>query len=129
MDIGIYQERSRETAIYDQEVDRRVDFTMHDEEAAALKTDLRIFYVTLGLAGEAGELANKAKKLIRDADSHDKVAEIIVSMIEELGDIMWYVAAVAHELGADLDEICKENLKKLSSRKCRGVLKGSGDER
>jgi NTP pyrophosphatase (non-canonical NTP hydrolase) len=85
-------------------------------------------YPTLGLAGEAGEVCEKVKKVLRDnggtfdADSVDAIRH-------ELGDVLWYVARVASELGLDLDEIAAANLDKLASRKARGRLGGSGDTR
>jgi NTP pyrophosphatase (non-canonical NTP hydrolase) len=85
-------------------------------------------YPALGLAGEAGEVAEHAKKAIRDeggAVSHDRRS----AMAKELGDVLWYVSQLASELELDLDEIAKGNLEKLFSRQCRGVLNGSGDER
>lgn len=81
-----------------------------------------------GLVGESGEMAEKFKKLIRDNDgvisSEDK-AEIL----KELGDILWYVNSVAHLLGSSLEEVADKNLKKVLSRKERGVTAGSGDNR
>lgn len=85
-------------------------------------------YPALGLVGEAGEVAEKLKKIIRDSDgvltdeSRDAVAK-------ELSDVCWYVAVLAFELDYSLDEIFEMNLTKLASRKERGVLGGSGDDR
>ena len=84
-------------------------------------------YAALGL-GEAGEVQGKVKKVIRDNEgilTDDKRFEIS----KELGDILWYVAAVADEIGVPLEEIAEANYKKLTSRKERGVLGGSGDNR
>ena len=82
----------------------------------------------LGLTGEAGETADKIKKVIRDkggrASEEDREA-----IIKELGDVLWYVASVAKYLGASLDEVAEKNLKKLGSRKKRGKISGEGDER
>jgi NTP pyrophosphatase (non-canonical NTP hydrolase) len=85
-------------------------------------------YVTLGLAGESGEVAEKVKKLFRDDGgklSEEKREEIR----NELGDVLWYVAAVASETGLSLNDIATNNIKKLESRRKRGVLQGSGDNR
>lgn len=82
-------------------------------------------YVGLGLAGEAGEIANKLKKLVRDGDDTDRRHEIAV----ELGDVLWYVARLATELGFPLDDIAEVNMAKLNSRAARGALQGSGDDR
>jgi len=82
----------------------------------------------LGLVGEAGELADKFKKIVRDKQgvilSEDKN-----EIAKELGDVLWYLTAVADYLGLKLDDIGTDNLEKLASRKARGVQKGSGDNR
>jgi NTP pyrophosphatase (non-canonical NTP hydrolase) len=85
-------------------------------------------YPALGLAGEAGEVAEHAKKAIRD-DGGVLSDERRTAMSKELGDVLWYVAQLASELGLELDEIAQANLEKLLSRQRRGVLSGSGDER
>ena len=85
-------------------------------------------YPALGLAGEAGEVAEHAKKAIRDDDG-TVTSERRAAMAKELGDVLWYVAQLASELELDLDEIAQANLQKLLSRQRRGVLSGSGDER
>jgi NTP pyrophosphatase (non-canonical NTP hydrolase) len=85
-------------------------------------------YPALGLAGEAGEVAEHAKKAIRD-DGGVLSDERRAAMSKELGDVLWYVAQLASELGLELDEIAQANLEKLLSRQRRGVLSGSGDER
>ena len=82
-------------------------------------------YVTLGLAGEAGEIANKVKKLIRDGASPEKREAIG----KELGDVCWYIARLADELGINLEDLFQMNADKLSDRKARGVIGGSGDGR
>lgn len=81
-----------------------------------------------GLVGESGEVAEKFKKLIRDKQgviSEDDRQEIL----KELGDILWYINAVSHLLGSDLEEVAQKNLDKVLSRKARGVQQGSGDNR
>lgn len=83
-------------------------------------------YTILGLTGEAGELANKAKKILRgDYEIHT----IRDEMVKELGDVLWYIFAVSEELNIDIDVVAEMNAKKLLDRKDRGVLKGSGDNR
>ncbi len=85
-------------------------------------------YPVLGLAGEAGEVAEKFKKIIRDNDgkiNSEKKAEIE----KELGDVLWYVSQIATELKIDLASIAKTNIKKISSRLKRGCIKGQGDNR
>ncbi len=82
-----------------------------------------IVYPALGLAGEAGEVAEKVKKFLRD-DTWDEDA-----VIKELGDVLWYIAALASDLGVSLEHVAQTNLDKLFSRKERNVLSGSGDNR
>lgn len=106
--LNEYQKKASETALYPKE---------HG-----------MTYTVLGLNGEAGEIADKYKKVIRDNGgvmSDEKKSEIA----KELGDVLWYVAMAAHELGYDLDEVAKRNLEKLQSRKDRGKIQGSGDNR
>ncbi len=85
-------------------------------------------YPTLGLAGESGEVAEKVKKVIRDQGG-EVTDETRKALRKELGDVLWYVAALCRELEIDLGDVARENLEKLLSRKERGVLHGSGDER
>jgi NTP pyrophosphatase (non-canonical NTP hydrolase) len=87
-----------------------------------------LVYPTLGLAGEAGEVAEKVKKLLRD-DGGVLGDERRAALAGELGDVLWYVAQVATEAGLELEAIAEANLAKLRSRAQRGVLSGSGDER
>jgi NTP pyrophosphatase (non-canonical NTP hydrolase) len=108
MDLSEYQRQSRRTAEYPR--------------------DAWLAYPALGLAGEAGEVAEHAKKTIRD-DGGKVSDERRAAMSKELGDVLWYVAQLASELDLDLDEIAGQNLEKLFSRQARGVLSGSGDER
>lgn len=85
-------------------------------------------YAVLGLNGEAGEVADKVKKVLRDrAGVMDD--ETKASILAELGDVLWYVSAVATQLGVPLGVVAADNLRKLRSREARGVLKGSGDAR
>lgn len=90
-------------------------------------------YPTLGLVGEAGEIANKVKKVSRDGltDERGNWRDDFKrqAIVNELGDVLWYLARVADELGADLDHIAQYNLDKLASRQARGVLGGDGDNR
>ena len=83
-------------------------------------------YTALGLSGEAGEVANKVKKILRGDYEADAIRDDLAS---ELGDVLWYLAMVAREFDLSLDEIATANLDKLASRKDRGVIKGSGDKR
>lgn len=83
-----------------------------------------IVYPALGLAGEAGEIAEKVKKYLRGDKPLDKQA-----LLKELGDPLWYITSLADDLGFTLQDVVDANIEKLSSRKERGVLKGSGDDR
>ncbi len=82
----------------------------------------------LGLAGEAGEVAEKYKKIIRDKDGHVSDADK-AEIIKELGDVLWYVSALAGYLHVSLEDVAKANIDKLSSRKSRGTQHGNGDNR
>jgi NTP pyrophosphatase (non-canonical NTP hydrolase) len=80
------------------------------------------------LAGEAGEVADKLKKVIRD-DGGVLTDQVRDAVAKELGDVMWYLAVLAYEMDYDLNSIAQLNIDKLNSRKERGVLSGSGDNR
>lgn len=102
--------------------------SLNDYQALASKTAIypmqhQILYPALGLAGEAGEVANKVKKMIRDG-KFDRAG-----IAAELGDVLWYVSALARDLNIDMQDLAMENLEKLYSRKERGTLGGSGDNR
>jgi NTP pyrophosphatase (non-canonical NTP hydrolase) len=104
-----YQVEARKTAVYPNK-------------------DNNFIYPTLGLAGEAGEVAEKIKKVLRDSDgivSPEKKIEIT----KELGDVLWYVANLSKELGISLEEVAAKNIEKLKSRQDRNELHGSGDNR
>jgi NTP pyrophosphatase (non-canonical NTP hydrolase) len=85
-------------------------------------------YPALGLAGEAGEICEKVKKCIRD-DGGKMSDERRALLAKELGDVLWYVATLASELGLSMDDIAAGNLAKLAARKSAGTLHGSGDLR
>lgn len=108
--------------------------TFSDYQQEAKKTAIypnvgsNFVYPTLGLAGEAGEIANKVKKIIRDKDN--QISEEDRQEIgKELGDVLWYLAQIATELGVSLEKTAQDNLDKLSSRQQRNVLGGNGDNR
>lgn len=87
-----------------------------------------LLHWVLGINGESGEIAEKVKKIIRDKNgkfSKEDKAELA----KEIGDVLWYLAVLADQLGVDLESIAQQNLDKLQSRKKRGVLGGSGDNR
>lgn len=85
-------------------------------------------YAALGLSGEAGEIANKVKKVFRD-DGGVLSEEKRQQIADELGDVLWYAAQVATELDIDLEDPAERNVIKLRDRKNRGVISGSGDNR
>lgn len=87
-----------------------------------------LVYPTLGLNGEAGEIAEKVKKVIRDTDGA-VTPELRETLKGEIGDCLWYVAVLSRELGLSLDEVAQGNLDKLASRRDRGRISGSGDDR
>ena len=103
-----YQEAARRTAIY---ADRH-----------------RVVYPALGLASEAGEVAGKIKKVLRDQDGDFERAPL-EAIRDELGDVLWYVAVLAADLGLSLEEIAADNLGKLAARRERGTIGGGGDHR
>lgn len=86
-------------------------------------------YTVLGLCGETGEVAEKIKKVIRDKNSQFHEFETREALIKEMGDVLWYLSALAVELNINLNYVAEINLEKLESRKQRGVLQGSGDNR
>ncbi|SDE96803.1 NTP pyrophosphatase, house-cleaning of non-canonical NTPs [Thermus arciformis] len=107
--------------------------TLEEYQREAQKTALypeayRLVYPALGLAGEAGELANKVKKVLRDHGGRLR-EEDREAILAELGDVLWYVAQVATDLGESLEAVARANLAKLRSRKERGRLGGAGDNR
>lgn len=107
-----YQEKTAETAIYPE---------------AGTGSITALSYVGLGL-GEVGEVQGKIKKVIRD-DGGVLSEEKRQAIIDELGDVLWYASQLATELEVDLEHVARRNLRKLASRKDRGQLGGSGDER
>lgn len=109
LNFETYQQRSRATARY--------------PDAGS-----NVIYPTLGLCSEAGEVADKVKKVLRDAKGEFS-PEALAAIRLELGDVLWYVAQLATELGLDLDLIARANLEKLASRASRNVISGSGDSR
>ena len=109
MDLNEYQNKSKETARYP-------------------NVGKNIVYPTLGLTGEAGEVADKVKKVLRDSNGVFGRKEKLELKLE-LGDVLWYIAQLSTELGFDLNDVALDNLNKLSSRSKRGKISGSGDNR
>ena len=107
-DLDMYQKVALTTAIYPREQ--------------------AIIYPTLGLTGEAGEVANKVKKIIRDGS--DSTNEKLVSEIKsEIGDCLWYIAVLANDFDIKLSDIASTNIEKLALRQKNNTIHGSGDDR
>lgn len=147
-----YQEKAASTAIYPrvytEDQVREMLYVAHElwtlaeppydrDEAVEYLLDSRetefsrLVYPVLGLLGEAGEIAEKVKKIARDGRGQMNV-EQHEDLSKEIGDQLWYASAIANELGYPLSRVASENIKKLFSRKARGargVLGGSGDNR
>ena len=108
--------------------------TLNDYQKAALRTTRghdqpdELYHLLLGLVGETGEVAEKFKKLVRDKDGDLNKLDRD-DIIKEFGDILWYLSVLADFLGVPLEEVAEKNIKKLTDRQERGVLKGSGDNR
>ena len=92
------------------------------------RTDRNIPYLALALCGEAGELADKVKKVMRDKDNRYYQPDLAAIALE-LGDVLWYAANLANSLGYSLSEIAELNIQKIKDRVERGTLHGSGDNR
>lgn len=105
----------------------KVTFNDYQEFVKTMKVypeKYAIVYPTLGISGEAGEVAEKVKKYLRGDKELDKL-----ELLKEAGDVLWYLASLADDLGYSFQEMVNQNVKKLSSRKERGVQKGDGDNR
>jgi|TARA_R110002012_G_scaffold297178_1_gene495050 NTP pyrophosphatase (non-canonical NTP hydrolase) len=98
-------------------------------ETAIFPKEKALEYLALGLTSEAGEVAGKVKKLIRDGEDVEGFEVKKIAIASEIGDVLWYCAMMAREVGVPLNTIMQENLDKLHSRKERGTLQGSGDNR
>lgn len=96
---------------------------------AIYPTEFSIIYPTLGLCGESGEVAERIKKWLRDGGGSVLPEDKLELLKKELGDVLWYVANLADDLGLSMQEIAELNITKLADRKNRGVLHGSGDNR
>jgi len=99
-----------------------------DMTAAYANVGHNFVYPALGLAGEAGEVANKIKKIERD-NANVISEERRDAVKEELGDTLWYIARLAAELGFSIEDVAQANIKKLASRMERNKLHGDGDYR
>ena len=107
--------------------------TFQEYEEAAQRTAIypkigeSFVYPAMGLAGEAGEVLEKVKKLFRDKPERNE--EWRIGMAKEIGDVLWYVTILANEFGISLEEVARLNIEKLASREARGTLHGDGDDR
>ncbi|MBD5256201.1 MAG: nucleoside triphosphate pyrophosphohydrolase family protein [Bacteroides sp.] len=106
---------------------------LNDYQKAALSTtiypnDNNISYLALAICGEAGELAEKVKKVIRDKQGQFYIPDL-TAIAMELGDILWYAANLAKVLGYDLSDIAQLNIEKINGRVERGTIHGTGDNR
>lgn len=115
MNFNEYQKKAKETDSY----------TLADEKKIFGSL---LIYPTLGISGEAGEFADKIKKIFRDKKGKldDETKH---NLILELGDILWYIAKMSRALDYTLDDVAKLNLQKIASRQKRGVIHGDGDNR
>ena len=111
MTFDEYQEFAKTTAIY--------------------SDNAKVVYPTLGLSGEAGEVAEKVKKNIRMSKfgTFEYYGNELDEIAKELGDVLWYVARLAHRYHLSLEDIATTNITKLQDRKQRGVICGAGDNR
>ena len=119
MDMDEYQTQARKTAIYPV-------ICLRAEHLAC--TSIPWLYPVMGLSGEAGEILEKCKKLVRDSKGTMTMHDV-VSLKKELGDALWYLSQIAWELGFNLNSIAEENLWKLRKRSEEDKLHGEGDSR
>lgn len=109
---------------YNEDVDITMNYYQKQAAGTAIyDTKHAVIYPALGLAAEAGEVANKVKKILRDG-KFDRTA-----ISDEIGDCLWYIAALCRDLNVDMTTVATRNLEKLYDRKQRGVLSGNGDKR
>lgn len=117
VDFKTYIARTDETAVYPDKLPSDCDPNL-----------IGLIYVMLKLPGECAEVSQHIGKVIRD-DNCIITSERIAAIKKEVGDVFWYLARLCKHLGIDPDEFLQENLDKLSDRKARGTIKGSGDNR
>jgi NTP pyrophosphatase (non-canonical NTP hydrolase) len=111
--------------------------TLDEYQSAARRTaqypdEVRLLYPVLKLTGEAGEVSEKLGKLMRDESwlpGQELTTAQREALAKELGDVLWYIANVAADLGLTLEEIGAGNIAKLADRQARGKIQGSGDDR
>lgn len=117
-----YQQKAHEFAFYE----KPISYETFGGQAVTHELDWT--YPVMGLTEEAGEVAGKFAKAIRD-ESGNITAERKEAIKKELGDVCWFVAELSTLMGFKLEEVMQHNIDKLTSRKERNVLKGSGDNR
>ena len=106
-------------------------FSEYQNEAAQTAVygdNNKIIYPALGLSNEAGEVLGKIKKVLRDSNGIYSPTSV-VEIGKEIGDVLWYIAALSRDLGLDMDAIANNNIAKLKDRMNRNVIQGSGDNR
>ena len=102
------------------------EYQKHARSTAVYPKEYKVIYPALGLCGEAGEVAEKVKKTLRgDTHSSDQLHRIA----DELGDVLWYLAILAEDIGFDLEKIAEWNVDKLNRRWRKNQIKGDGDNR
>jgi NTP pyrophosphatase (non-canonical NTP hydrolase) len=106
------------------------DYQTWAKTTAVYPDRFKVIYPTLGLTGEAGEVAEKVKKYIRDGNDLPEEYDLYVkNLTKELGDVLWYISAIASDLDINLETVAQMNVAKLNSRKNRNEIGGSGDNR
>lgn len=109
---------------YNEDLDITMNYYQHQAAGTAIYgSEHAVIYPALGLAAEAGEVANKVKKILRDG-KFDREA-----IADEVGDCLWYIAALCRDLNVDMQTVADNNIKKLRDRQKRGVISGNGDNR
>lgn len=104
------------------------DYQVQAASTAIYPEAMRTIYPALGLCGEAGEVAEKIKKMLRD-DGGELSEDRRMALRGELGDVLWYISALARDLGFTLAEVAECNIQKLAKRQIENKLKGDGDNR
>ena len=105
------------------------NYQMQARKFAVYPERASMTYPALGLAGEAGEVANKVKKFVRDGYDQEGFELKKGELASEIGDVLWYCAALARDIGYDLQHIAQGNIAKLNDRAKRGKIGGDGDNR
>lgn len=123
MEFNEYQSQARSTALYPERLRR-----MFPAPDGADRPRVELFYSAAGLCDESGEVAGKIKKWLR-GDLGDVPHPDVDEIRKELGDVLWYIAAICSDLDISLDSVAKANVEKLASRRARGVIRGDGDNR